>query len=599
MLGYAQITPPFETEYTVKERMENPWSPRLLTVTQDVVDQRGQEIKDSASWCGDCHSSTCQSGGPKIKTKPQAQPINFIDNPAADITTYQAFGNGRCPTRDRIQEWLKQAAIGNTRESYRINSDTNDIGDITGPACPADKLCQSEDGCMIIQSGRKAPHISLSQRSVYEEAWEKGWVKPIERLHDTFNNVTTVNGAERLQVAMIGTGVAVHEPMKVFLQHGADVTAYDGKDVAGGITHWAIPTTKLHRNAYRRHTERLAAGGAKYVLNTRVGDTPSGEHITANQIAFEELAEKNDVIFIGTGLQFFNYLPEKQVSREKQSTFVQGIDFLESQNQVLDGRDASNYDSQQAEGQDIVVVGTGDTAWDVVATSLRQDANKITVLVRKNELNGLNQEIIDGGDINVKDKEIRSGLEEAAYIAKQRGVDLRDVLDIRFETEIIDNDHQGGIENLTLKTKNGNDSLKVDKVVLALGSQGHDLKTQFGFTNDTFQMKHGNRLPVTQYYSAEERVDILGKGSGHGGGLVGIYQTESGRKVPVFAVGDVTRDDKELDWSDEGALIVNAYRDGVNILPDAFKAAETRKASNDDEFIQWAEQKGMTLNYIP
>lgn len=576
MLGYTAVTPPFETEKPVATRIDDaPWAPRLL-VSSAEIDQAGQEIKDSGAWCGDCHSSTCQE-------KPGAM----------SLLLEEGISFSGCPIQNDIPQWLGAAARGNYELAYTLDARTNDIGDITGAACPADMLCQ--EGCMITQSGRKAPHIAITERSIFETAWANGWVKPIEPMHDTFNREarTTVEGAGKLQVSMIGTGVAVHEPVKVLLEHGADVTAYDGKDVAGGITHWSIPTTKLDRNAYRRHTERLAAGGAKYALNTRVGDTQTGDHVTWDQVSFENVAAKSDVIFIATGLQSFRSLP---LDQEKQASFIQGIEFLETQNQILDGRDAPNKKIHNSKGEHMIVVGAGDTAWDVVGTGLRQEADKITLLIRRPELDGLDaaamNAILDSGEINVQDKEIRSALEEAAYIAEKRGVALRDVLEIRLGTQISDTQREGNTEHLTLQTPDGDVQLDVNKVVLALGSTGQDLKAQFGFSNDNFQMKKGGRLDVTPYHSPEARRAALGKGSGHGGGLVGIYQTEAGRKVPVFAVGDVTRDDKGLDWSDEAALIVNAYRDGVNVLPDVFTAAQ-----RPEDFVEWAEEQGLKLNY--
>lgn len=570
MLGYKAAEAPFETENPVEVRIdEAPWAPRLTVSTADI-NAADQEIKKSGEWCGNCHSSTCQEG-------PGAMSL-LVD---------ESIAFASCPLNNNIPRWLEASANRNYELAYRLDAETNDIGDITGAACPADKLCQS--GCMLTQSGRKAPHIAITERSIVELAWKNGWVKPVERMHDTFNGEakTTVEDADKLQVSMIGTGVAVHEPTKELLTHGADVTLYDAKDVAGGITHWSIPTTKLERDAYRRHTERLAEGGAKYVLKTRVGNK------AWDQVSFEAVAAKSDIVFIATGLQNFRTLP---LDAEKQSSFVQGIEFLETQNQILDGRDAPNSETHDSKDKHIVVVGAGDTAWDVVGTGFRQEADKVTVLIRRPEIDGVNIDtmnaILDGGDITVKDKEIRSALEEASYIAEKRDVALRDVLEIRLGTEIADANREGDIEHLTLSTPDGDHPLDVNTVVLALGSSGHDLKTQFGFSNDNFEMKKGGRLEVTPRYSAEERKGQLGKGSGHGGGLVGIYQTESGRKVPVFAVGDVTRDDKGLDWSDESALIVNAYRDGVNVLPDVFTAAQSK-----EDFIEWAEEKGLTLNY--
>ncbi|MGQ0527219.1 MAG: hypothetical protein ACT4OY_04215 [Alphaproteobacteria bacterium] len=591
-LGYRKKVFPVELERSPGERLKD-YDTRLKLLDDEDSSETGH-------WCGGCHTDTCREGAGDYR-----------------LLVEEGVPFARCPLGNDIPAFLKAAGDGNFFRAYRVDAETNDIGDVTGAACPAHRLCGA--GCMLSHAKRDSKHIAPTERAIFEQAWAGGWIEPIKRISNLFAQaaMTTVAGAESLQVGMIGTGVAVHRPIQTLLEFGADITAYDSKDVAGGITHWGIPGTKLDRNTYRRHTNRFEEGGARYVLNTRIGCTEHGLDATYNQMSFEALAEKSDIVFIATGLQERRWLPESQLAAEKQKAFFQGVDFIEEQNRVLDGRATAQQISHNVAGQDIVIAGGNDTAWDVVAISLRQDVHKITMIVRSEKLDKFSYKHIDKildsshddvasgetaehlKDLDKKirggiDKEVRSGIEEAIYIAGQRECAVRDVLDIRLGSNIHDADRKQDVEHLTIQTPSGEMPLDVDRVILALGSEGMDLKTQFGFTNDSFQMKKGGRLGVTPYYTPEQRTGILGYGTGHGGGLVGIYQTATGRKVLVFGVGDVTRDDQGLDWSDEMALIVTAHRDGINVLPDVFEAAQNR-----DEYISWAEEENLALNYKP
>jgi NADPH-dependent glutamate synthase beta subunit-like oxidoreductase len=589
MQGYGTGHLEVDLERFAGERLGDQ-RPRLIVLT-------GKDVQITGGWCGNCHSSTCQEGAGSVGLMAEG------------------FALTQCPLRNDIPGMLAAAARGDLEQAYRIDARTNDIGDVTGAACPSHRLCGG--GCMLLQVQRDSKHIAPTEAAVFENAWDKGLIEPIKMTSSLFGTAatTTVGSSEKLQVSMIGAGVSVHRPIQTFLEFGANVTVYDEKDVPGGITHWGIPGTKLDRNTYRRHTERFKEGGACYVLNTRVGNV-GALNSTYNHISFEEVAEKSDIVFIGTGLQKRRTLPTEQLSPEKQASFMQSVDFIEYNNCLADGRPAKPKPGYNVENKDIALVGSSDTAWDVVALALRGNVNKITMLVRGKEMNGLSAEdveriqdltedeitdiisrkplkiIKDNGEEMQIDKEIRSGIEEAAYLAHQRGRRLKEVLDIRMGTEIIDKVLGDGVEELTLQDLDGNESLEVHTVFLALGSIGEDVKSDFGFSNDNFKMHKGGRLPVTPYYTPEQRRGHWGYGSGLGGGLVGIYQTASGRKVPVFGVGDITRIDRGLDWSDEKALIVTAYRDGVNVTPDAFAAAQDRES-----FIQWAEKNGLTLNY--
>lgn len=99
-----------------------------------------------------------------------------------------------CPLQNNIPDWLRLAAEGRLEEGYQLAAATNNMPEICGRICPQDVLCE---GDCVIEKGFSSVTIGSVEKFLTDNAWEKGWVRPL------------IPGDDRGQsVAIIGSGPA-------------------------------------------------------------------------------------------------------------------------------------------------------------------------------------------------------------------------------------------------------------------------------------------------------------------------------------------------------------------------------------------------------
>ena len=92
-----------------------------------------------------------------------------------------------CPLSNNIPDWLKLTAEGRLQEAYELAQSTNNMPEVCGRICPQDRLC--EGNCVIEQSGHGTVTIGSIEKYITDNAWEQGWVKPINVLNEKNQSV--------------------------------------------------------------------------------------------------------------------------------------------------------------------------------------------------------------------------------------------------------------------------------------------------------------------------------------------------------------------------------------------------------------------------
>ena len=268
------------------------------------------------------------------------------------------FCQNHCPLQNNIPDWLRLTAEGRLEEAWEISDATNNMPEICGRICPQDRLC--EGSCVIEQSGHGTVTIGAVERFLTDTAWEKGWIKPLRPRREL-----------PLSVGIIGAGPAGLTVAEQLRLQGWQVTVYDRHDRAGGLLIYGIPNFKLDKSIVERRTRRLAEGGVRFVLGTNIG----------TDISFERLREEHDAVMIATGVYKARDL---QVPGGGADGVIPALDFLTDSNRRGLGDTVA---SDTAEGKHVVVVGGGDTAMDCVRTAVRQGAESVTCLYRRDHAN--------------------------------------------------------------------------------------------------------------------------------------------------------------------------------------------------------------------
>jgi len=268
------------------------------------------------------------------------------------------FCQNHCPLQNNIPDWLRLTAEGRLKEAYAISAATNSMPEICGRICPQDRLC--ERNCVIEQSGHGTVTIGSVERYLTDNAWKEGWVAPIKPRVE-----------RELSVGIIGSGPAGLATAEALREQGWQVTIYERADRAGGLLIYGIPNFKLEKAIVERRTKRLEDGGVKFELGVDVGV----------DISFEKLREKPSAVLIATGVYKARDL---ECPGSGADNVRPALSFLIDSNKRGLG---DKVKGETAEGQDVVVIGGGDTAMDCVRTAVRQGAKSVTCLYRRDEAN--------------------------------------------------------------------------------------------------------------------------------------------------------------------------------------------------------------------
>ena len=273
------------------------------------------------------------------------------------------YCQSHCPLHNNIQDWLRLTAENRLEEAYRVSQATNTFPEICGRICPQDRLC--EGNCVIEQSGHGTVTIGAVEKYITDTAFEEGWVDPIAPYKERPESV-----------GIIGAGPGGLAAADVLRRQGVQVTVYDRYDRAGGLLTYGIPGFKLEKDIVLRRNKQFEEGGVTFKLNCSVGE----------DISFAEIRAAHDAVIIATGVYKTRDL---QGPGSGADGIVRAIDYLTASNRKSFGDAVPEFDNGElnAEGRKVVVIGGGDTAMDCVRTAIRQGAESVKCLYRRDRAN--------------------------------------------------------------------------------------------------------------------------------------------------------------------------------------------------------------------
>jgi len=283
----------------------------------------------------------------------------------------------KCPVHNYIPNWLKLIQEGNLFAAAELSHQTNSLPEICGRVCPQDRLCE---GSCTLNDGFGAVTIGNIEKYITDEAVKQGW-RP-----DMSNVVATGK-----KVAVVGAGPAGLGAADVLTRNGVKAVVFDRQPEIGGLLTFGIPPFKLEKEVVRTRRDILEGMGVEFRLNTEIG----------SDIPFESLLAEYDAVFLGTG----TYTAMKgDFPGEDLPGVVQALPFLISNvNRVL-GIEKALEDFIDMKGQRVVVLGGGDTAMDCNRTSVRQQAQRVSCVYRRDEANmpGSRREVANAKEEGVR-----------------------------------------------------------------------------------------------------------------------------------------------------------------------------------------------------
>jgi NADPH-dependent glutamate synthase beta subunit-like oxidoreductase len=299
-----------------------------------------------------------------------------VEVPAEDYHRGLIACQVACPVHTDARGYVRAIANGNFEEAYLIARGPNPFASICGRICgaPCEVSCRrgkiprtDDDGAFVVTDRPIA--IRALKRFVCEsygvETQPAAGILTLLRDH-----MPTVGGdveemasllkaaAERKflpangeAVAIIGSGPAGLSAAHDLALLGFKPVVFELEPVAAGMLAVGVPEYRLPRELIRREVAVIEALGVEIRCNTKVG----------TDVSFQSLRENFSAVIIAVGAKRPRALG---LSGEQGPGVFGGVDFLR----------AVALGASLPLGEDVVVIGGGNVAYDVARTVVRQAA---------------------------------------------------------------------------------------------------------------------------------------------------------------------------------------------------------------------------------
>ncbi|MEY0489431.1 FAD-dependent oxidoreductase [Proteus terrae] len=267
----------------------------------------------------------------------------------------------KCPVHNYIPNWLKLANEGRIIEAAELSHQTNSLPEICGRVCPQDRLCE---GACTLNDDFGAVTIGNIERYINDTALAQGW-------RPDLSHVTMTDK----KVAIIGAGPAGLACADVLIRQGVKPVVYDKHPEIGGLLTFGIPSFKLEKSLMIRRRELFSEMGIEFCLNTEIG----------KDVSLNTLITQYDAVFLGLGAyhSLSGHFPN-----ENANGVYSALPYLIGNTRYLMGYDEDPQTPYiDLKNKNVVILGGGDTAMDCVRTAIRQGANKVTCVYRRDESN--------------------------------------------------------------------------------------------------------------------------------------------------------------------------------------------------------------------
>ena len=171
------------------------------------------------------------------------------------------------------------------------------------------------------------------------------------------------------KVCVVGSGPAGLAAADQLNHRGHLVTVVERAEKPGGLLMYGIPNMKLPKDVVQRRIDLMTDEGVTFVCNLDAGEASTAQRLMREYDAV--------LLCCGAGEPRPLGLDTKGVTG-----VCYGTEYLKSAvERAQFGKEETAVPS--AAGLDVVIIGTGDTASDCVATALRQGCRSVTQLVRR------------------------------------------------------------------------------------------------------------------------------------------------------------------------------------------------------------------------
>jgi len=262
-----------------------------------------------------------------------------------------------CPVSINIPTFIKNIERGEFGEAAKTLKETSALPAVCGRVCPQEKQCEAN--CIYTTKLNK-PAVAIGYLERFASDWEResGNISIPEKEAD--------NG---IKIAVIGSGPSGLACAGDLAKFGYQVTVFEALHEIGGVLKYGIPEFRLPNAVVDVEIANLKALGVEFITNFIVGMTDSFENL-------KEQGFKGFYVASGAGLPNFMNIPG-----ENANGVLSSNEYLTRVN--LMGADSLTSDTPVLRGENIMVVGGGNTAMDSVRTAKRLGAKRAMIVYRR------------------------------------------------------------------------------------------------------------------------------------------------------------------------------------------------------------------------
>lgn len=261
-----------------------------------------------------------------------------------------------CPVHVDIPGFIQKLIERDFRGAYDTIVDANLLPAVCGRACPQEDQCE---GVCPVGETLEPVAIGRLERWVGDLAIRKGWSN------------APWNQDNGFRIGIVGSGPAGIACAADLAKAGCEVTIFEAFHKPGGVLRYGIPEFRLPESVIDAEIGNLTRLGVRIECNTLVGRL-----FTIDQM-IDEMGFH--AVFIGTGAGTPRFM---DIPGEFLNGVISANELLTRCN-LMHAGDFPRHDTPLGLGENIAVIGAGNTAMDAMRVSLRLGATTVRCIYRR------------------------------------------------------------------------------------------------------------------------------------------------------------------------------------------------------------------------